>query len=505
MEKKQEIRKKQFKQKINFQNQQEKRTNSLESLRKAKRDLIISKRRKVSEIKNENFNWKNAQISKEFSKIEKGNINTQRRSLRKMRKMLSTSTPKTIQIFLSFGIIEILQKYINSADFDILLDVLWCITNIASGNTEQTKATLCFVPNLILYLESMNYKIQEQSCWALSNIAAEESLRSNLISNGILPSIIQILQNNQNNSLAFNAAFTLSNINRGDNPPVDLLFKYNISQVAKIHLNSTSSGIITEILWMLSYLTTKQLYFQQLFEYEISEDLVKIFGMGKREYVIPSLRSLSNICCSNNTRHLSLLLGYNSDNQMSLLDSCLKYLTSENLVVKKETTWLVSNILSGTDEQIQSVISFQNAFGETILSSVVNNFLNDGSIEIKRESAYVLMNVWSVPGFFQQHFNSLEEIDATFVIQSFLGLLVLEDAKIHQLVLYFLQNLIENFPQSVNILASFEIFNNIQRYLDENDETVCFLANQLFNEDKLNENERMKEIDIEIDLNLNLN
>ncbi|KAL6496312.1 hypothetical protein OROGR_029570 [Orobanche gracilis] len=64
-----------------------------------------------------------------------------------------------------------------------LLETAWCLTNIAAGKPEETKALLPALPLLIAHMgEKSSLPVAEQCAWALGNVAGEgEELRDVLL------------------------------------------------------------------------------------------------------------------------------------------------------------------------------------------------------------------------------------------------------------------------------------------------------------------------------------
>lgn len=82
----------------------------------------------------------------------------------------------------------------SSTDQPLLLDALWCLTNIASDTTAHTRMVLAAAPALIALLSSQSLRVQEHCVACLANLASEEQeSRSVLLDNGILLPLIRLL------------------------------------------------------------------------------------------------------------------------------------------------------------------------------------------------------------------------------------------------------------------------------------------------------------------------
>lgn len=122
-----------------------------------------------------------------------------------------------------------------------LLEAAWCLTNIAAGKPEETRALLPALPLLIAhiggrvtYFSNVNEKnalsvfflywqffsctersslpVAEQCAWALGNVAGEgEELRNILLSQGALLPLARMMLPNKGSTVR-TAAWALSNL-----------------------------------------------------------------------------------------------------------------------------------------------------------------------------------------------------------------------------------------------------------------------------------------------------
>jgi hypothetical protein len=73
-----------------------------------------------------------------------------------------------------------------------------CLTNIATGDHEETAEVLPAVPHMIdiLMQNRDSIALQEQICWAIGNIAGDcDEFRFKLLGNGCLPAVLRFLEN----------------------------------------------------------------------------------------------------------------------------------------------------------------------------------------------------------------------------------------------------------------------------------------------------------------------
>lgn len=96
------------------------------------------------------------------------------------------------------------------------------MTNIASGSSENTTSIVNVgaVPLLIDLLNSPDKRVMEQAVWALGNIAGDGPvLRDIVLSNGVIPILINLLEKSIEITARQNIVWTISNLCRNKNPP----------------------------------------------------------------------------------------------------------------------------------------------------------------------------------------------------------------------------------------------------------------------------------------------
>lgn len=73
--------------------------------------------------------------------------------LRRLRRLLSQTSMPPVEIAVQAGVVPILVQCLSfgSAN-EQLLEAAWCLTNIATGDVDQTRALLPALPLLIAHL-----------------------------------------------------------------------------------------------------------------------------------------------------------------------------------------------------------------------------------------------------------------------------------------------------------------------------------------------------------------
>lgn len=122
-----------------------------------------------------------------------------------LRKLLSLIDNPPIQNVIDANLLPVLLQLILKEDFPRLqFEVLWCLTNIASGKAEHVQALIDkgAIPIFIGLLASKQKNIVEQSIWALGNIAGEDSyFKSLILKEGAIKPLAQILKNSPKNTM----------------------------------------------------------------------------------------------------------------------------------------------------------------------------------------------------------------------------------------------------------------------------------------------------------------
>ena len=143
------------------------------------------------------------------------------------------------------------------------LETAWCLTNLASGDSEHTSILFEHgaVNVLIALLVSPHIEVVEQAIWCLGNMAGDNTrIRDAVLYAGAIKPISDILMKvtqtpQQSTAFTRNASWTLANLCRGKpNPPFEII-KDALPALGKILLEFDQEEIITDILWAFSYVS----------------------------------------------------------------------------------------------------------------------------------------------------------------------------------------------------------------------------------------------------------
>ncbi|MED6119368.1 Importin subunit alpha-9 [Stylosanthes scabra] len=228
-----------------------------------------------------------------------------------------------------------------------LLEAAWCLTNIAAGIPEETKALLPALPLLIAHLgEKSSSPVAEQCAWALGNVAGEgEELRNVLLAQGALLPLARMMLPNKGSTVR-TAAWALSNLIKGPEPKAatELVRVDGVLDAIVRHLKKADDELATEVAWVVVYLS-----------------------------------ALSNVA-------MSLLV---KNDVLQLLVQRLATSNSLQLLIP-EAAWVLSNIAAGDIEHKRLIYSSEAV-------PLLLRLLSAAPFDIRKEVAYVLGNLCVAP------------------------------------------------------------------------------------------------------------
>eukprot|EP00298_Acanthocystis_sp_HF-20_P008424 c17671_g1_i1.p1 GENE.c17671_g1_i1~~c17671_g1_i1.p1 ORF type:complete len:490 (+),score=195.59 c17671_g1_i1:23-1492(+) len=371
------------------------------SLRKEKRHIQMSKRRKREE--GESVDIQEQQFSEEeIKQVIEGLINAPKgkksESLKQLRRLMSKNELIIDAIIQKYpNTINLLIESLDSGGAEERLESAWCITNIASSTSDNTKYIMTSVGHLVTLLQSPDHVLQEQCLWALANIGGDEdrSLGEFLIQNGALQPIINCLASSHI-SVSQCSAWALSNLIRGRQEHFEELFIDIKATSFPKSLNRffksnqiKNENFRLEILWLLTYISNSN---DQINEKLISNGILNFIiesfdlfknGQCSEELIIPCVRIIGNLLSSGDK---SASLTSSNNTIPFYLFLCLSH---SRRVVVKEACWALSNLLAGTDEEVNRIISI-----EGFIPKLVDLLINS-DYETKREAAYCIANLCS--------------------------------------------------------------------------------------------------------------
>lgn len=404
-------------------------------------------------------------------------------ALREMRRLLSKSEFPPVEAAIKAGAIPLLVQCLSFGSPDEqLLEAAWCLTNIAAGKPEETKALLPALPLLIAHLgEKSSVPVAEQCAWALGNVAGEgEELRSVLLCQGALPPLARMMLPNKGSTVR-TAAWALSNLIKGPDhkAATELIRVDGVLDAILRHLRKADEELATEVAWVVVYLSAlSNVATSMLVKSDALQLLVqRLASSNSLQLLIPVLRSLGNVIAGDSHTIVAVLLpGCEiTDNVIEVLVKCLK---SEHRVLKKEAAWVLSNIAAGSIEHKQLIYSSEAV-------PLLLRLLSTAPFDIRKEVAYVLGNLCVAPTEGDGKPNLISEHLVSLVgrgcLPGFIDLVRSADTEAARLGLQFMELVLRGMPngEGPKLVEREDGIDAMERFQFHENEDLRNLANAL--------------------------
>lgn len=403
------------------------------ALRKEKREWILnSKRFRYDEPGNEISEQEVVEAAQDLIKgcdrcIEK---------LQLLRRAFSQGSLYIDAFFSIENVLPCLVSLFTGPCSDTQLEAAWCLTNISAGMHHHTTAVAkAASPYLITYLSSSNHLLQDQSAWAIGNLAGDSKECQDLLhTQGAVSSLINLLQSPVP-SVIQSASFALANLAREAPHIQRTMLDQNIlaSLLPYLHYQNDTLDILCELGWVLTYLTASSEYVDELVTAGLLIHLVNLlvtFAAGDQnngQAITPLLRAVGNMCAGEDAYSLQAI------NNPNLLPTLNAFLHSKHRHIIKETLWVLSNMAAVVDVASQILVS---ELLPSITALLVSTF------DIRLEVVYLLCNLGSHSTY---HCTKLVPL---CILPQLVSLLKSSDLESLNLGLYFCEMMCRLTPES---------------------------------------------------------
>jgi len=300
------------------------------------------------------------------------------------RRILSVEKNIPAQELVDSGIVPYLVKNLTASSTALVFESAWALTNIASTECTIDVVKAGCIKHLVLLLRSEDANIREQSAWCLGNIAGEgPEFRDLVLQENALDYLLLNVANAHNMSLLENVVWTISNLCRGTpSPPAEKTSPVIFPLVSLLE-KPISEGAIIDILWALSYLSDGD-----------EQKIELVLGTGVATKLAQLLRdeSLKVRCKTPIVRILgNFVSGSDSQTQVvidsGIIDQLPALLGNPSKTIRKESSWLASNIACGNHQQIGMLLRNTHA-----LKQIITNAKND-TWEVRKEAIWALAHI----------------------------------------------------------------------------------------------------------------
>ncbi|KAK7355721.1 hypothetical protein VNO80_14981 [Phaseolus coccineus] len=413
----------------------------------------------------------------------KGAVKKRVGALQELRRLLSRSEFPPVESALKAGAVPMLVQCLcfGSPD-EQLLEAAWCLTNIAAGNPEETKALLPALPLLIAHLGEKSYPpVAEQCAWALGNVAGEgEELRNVLLVQGALLPLARMMLPDRGSTVR-TAAWALSNLIKGPDPKAatELVHVDGVLEAIIRHLRKADEELATEVAWVVVYLSAlSNIATSMLVKSDVLELLVnKLSTSNSLQLMIPILRSLGNLVAGD-SRAINAVLIPGREIAGNAIEVLVKCLNCQNRVLKKEAAWVLSNIAAGSVEHKQLIYSSEAV-------PLLLQLLSAAPFDIRKEVAYVLGNLCVAPtkgdgnpSLIVEHMVSLVEKGC---LPGFIDLIRSADTEAARLGLQFTELVLRGMPngEGPKLVEQEDGIEAMERFQFHENEDLRTMANTL--------------------------
>lgn len=316
----------------------------------------------------------------------------------KILRSLSTNKSYTPgKELLQSGIVRYLESYLSGEREEIVVESVWIMCNIVSSKDVKTEFVFegKIANKLFQLLDPRSLEIYYNVVWTLGNISGDNlESRNSLISLGIIEILVEsanylIPSSPTTSGMPYEilvalreTSWVMSNICRGKPyPAYSVVFPLLEIFVKMIFLNDMQMN--ENALWGLHYLTDSENYkIKNLLKFHELIPLILNLSLHS-DLVIksPALRILGNICLSDDSDVLLLI-------DKGIFDIIEKCVQANNKYVRRDSSWMLANILAGGEEVIEQFLKM----GEKRIAIIKDKVLHDENV-VRAELIFAFSNL----------------------------------------------------------------------------------------------------------------
>ncbi|RCV25366.1 hypothetical protein SETIT_5G160800v2 [Setaria italica] len=308
-----------------------------------------------------------------------GDISVQVEAVREFRKLLSIENPPTEEV-VSSGLVPVFIQLLSREGCpELQFEVEQVLTTIALRTADDTIAMLIFVK----LLSSPSEDVREQVVWALGKMASNTTIcRGLILAHGALFPVLQQFCGHAKLSMLHKASWALLNICHGLSQ-ADFEHVKPALPVLRQLIHSQDVEVLSNACRALSYLSDGgNDNIQAVIEAGACPQLVELLNHSSPSVLIPVLHVIGNIVSRDDAQIQCII-------DLQALPYLLNLLTTNrNKGIKPEVCRIISNIMAGNKEQIQSVIN-GNMVGPLV------HLMHTAEFGVRYEAAWAIANAAS--------------------------------------------------------------------------------------------------------------
>ena len=341
-------------------------------------------------VKYNDLTFESSKLDNLIKALYSKEINEKYYGLVGIRKLLSLIEIK--EIISKINEMQLIPKFIDILDndpYEFKYQALWCLTNIATGNTEQ-------IMNIILYgginkiMDCLDSDIEEivlQSIWIFGNLAADSNQIKQILSNkGFFDKILNILSFNNNEEIIKLGAWAICNFLRNNEClPFEKAFQiFKIFSKNLVEINCINKDFIKDTCLIISKVTFNQkVIINEIIKInKLIQKIISFLDIEDENIKFYSLNIINDIS-TGDIENVQKLMDFNVLEKLKLM---LLNETKPNII--ENVAWILSNIACENEKIVESLV--ENDF----IRILINTFNTNAEMKVKKASLFAICNIF---------------------------------------------------------------------------------------------------------------